>query len=131
MRPWAIGAALLMFGITGTAASAKCGDLPTQAEMNQCAAQAYAQADRELNELYKKYMARLSDEQQRQLRDAQLAWIRFRDLSCGFESAGVKGGSTYPFVLSSCLARMTRARVQQLGALANCKEGDLSCPAGK
>lgn len=126
-----MGAALLMFGVTGTAASASCGDLPTQVEMNRCAAQDHAKADRELNERYQQYMARLGDEQKRQLRDAQLAWIRFRDLSCGFESTGVKGGSMYPFVLSSCLARMTRARVQQLDALAKCQEGDLGCPAGK
>lgn len=122
---------LLMFFVPNAAISQDCGDLQTQSEMNQCVAADYAKVDRELNKAYNDYPSRLAEEQKRQLRDAQLAWIRFRDLSCAFESSGVKGGSVYPLILHSCLASMTRARLQQLSVLASCKEGDLSCPAWK
>lgn len=121
----------MVASVTSAAELQRCGDRPTQLEMNQCAAQDYAQADRELNRVYNAYRSRLSEEQKGELRDAQRAWIPFRDLSCTFESSGVKGGSVYPFILHSCLAAMTRARTRQLQQLANCKEGDLSCPAWK
>jgi uncharacterized protein YecT (DUF1311 family) len=122
---------LLMTFAAGVAAAQNCADLRTQLDMNRCAAEDYASVDRELNRSYDAYRARLGDEQKRQLREAQLAWVRFRDLSCQFESSAVKGGSVYPLILQSCLASMTRARLRQLSVLADCKEGDLSCPAWK
>jgi uncharacterized protein YecT (DUF1311 family) len=122
---------ILMFVVPNAAISQNCGDSQTQSEMNRCAAADYAKVNRELNEVYNDYRSRLSEDQKRQLGDAQLAWTRFRDSSCAFESSGVKGGSVYPLILHSCLVRMTRARLQQLSVLASCKEGDLSCPAWK
>jgi uncharacterized protein YecT (DUF1311 family) len=115
----------------GAVAAQNCGDLQSQSAMNRCAAEDYANVDRALNRVYDAYRARLGDEQQRQLREAQSAWVRFRDLSCQFESSAVKRGSAYPLILQSCLARMTRARLRQLSILADCQEGDLSCPASK
>jgi len=115
----------------GAAISQECGNRTTQAAMNQCAAADYAKVDGELNKVYNDYRSRLNEDQQRQLRDAQLAWLKFRDLWCNFESSGVKGGSAHPFVLQYCLATMTRARLRQLSVLATCEEGDLSCPAPK
>ena len=107
-----------------------CGDLATQFEINQCAYQEYLQVDKKLNEVYSTYRARLDEDLQRQIKDVQLAWIKFRDLACDFESSGVKGGSVYPFVLQSCLTWMTRERLEQLKILAECKEG-VDCPAWK
>jgi uncharacterized protein YecT (DUF1311 family) len=115
----------------GVIAAQDCVHLQSQSEMNRCAAADYASADRALNRFYDAYRARLDDEQKRQLQEAQLAWVRFRDLSCRFESSGVKGGSAHPLILQSCLASMTRARLRQLSTLADCQEGDLSCPARK
>jgi uncharacterized protein YecT (DUF1311 family) len=57
-----------------------CGDLPTQTQMNECAAADYAKIDGELNRIYGGYRSRLNDDQKKQLREVQLAWIRFRDL---------------------------------------------------
>jgi uncharacterized protein YecT (DUF1311 family) len=121
----------MAFFASYAAIAQNCGDLPTQSEMNQCAAADYANVDRELNRIYGDYRSRLSEDQQRQLRESQRAWIRFRDSSCAYESSGVKGGSVYPLILNSCLANMTRTRIRQLAELANCQEGDLSCPAWK
>lgn len=123
------GLLVLLLPLTGMAQN--CANPISQADMNRCAASEHASADKELNKVYNAYRARLDEEQKKQLRDAQLAWIRFRDLNCAFESSGVKGGSAYPMVLSGCLAGVTRARVKQLAELATCKEGDLSCPAPK
>ena len=49
--------------------------------------------------------------------------------ACQFEASGVAGGSAFSMVLTSCLIKKTRERNKELEALANCQEGDLSCPA--
>ena len=57
----------------------------------------------------------------------QLAWIKFKDLACQFETSGTEGGSVHAMVLAECLIEKTRHRNKELEALANCQEGDLSC----
>ena len=100
-----------------------------QLGMNTCAAQARTWADQELNRVYVAYKKRLPPNQAQQLRQAQLAWIKFRDASCVFESSGVEGGSAHPMVYLGCLTAKTQDRIKALQALSECKEGDLSCPA--
>ena len=108
--------------------AASCVDLPTETETRLCAAAELDQADQALNKTYAKYRSGLDESQKRQLKEVQLAWIRFRDLSCRFESSGVEGGSIHGFILNTCLTGMTRDRTRRLQALLDCKEGDLSCP---
>lgn len=111
--------------------AAGCDAPATQMEMNQCAAQEYEKANKELNNVYSGYRTRLSDSQKQQLKDTQLAWIKFRDLACEFESSGIEGGSAKSMVRNGCLAGKTRIRLAEIKALASCEEGDLSCPALK
>lgn len=110
-----------------TAQAADCQSAVTQADMNACAARDLAEADAELNKLYVDYRARLNHARQNQIRDVQLAWIKYRDLSCRFQSSAAAGGSAANYVLSSCRAEKTRTRVQELKALSTCQEGDVSC----
>lgn len=105
-----------------------CVNAMDQSTLNQCAAAEYAAQDKRLNQLYGDYRKRLDDGQKLQLKEVQLAWIKFRDLACAFESASVEGGSAYPMVLNGCLTQKTAARVEELEQLAVCEEGDLSCP---
>ena len=117
---------------TATAVQAQeCKNPQTQTEMNHCATMELEAATGELKKVYNEYLIRLSEEQKKQIQEAQLVWIRFRDLTCKFESSGSQGGSAYGMVFSFCLTRMTRERTKQLQELASCKEGDLSCPAWK
>lgn len=112
----------------GPAFAASCVDQPTEPEARLCAAAELEQADKALNQRYAEYRSRLDENQKRQLKEVQLAWIRFRDLSCRFESSGVEGGSIHGFILNTCLTGKTRDRTRQIQALIDCKEGDLSCP---
>ena len=48
------------------------------------------------------------------LRDAQRAWITYRDLACAAESTLVRGGSMEPLMYYSCLERETRSRTESL-----------------
>ena len=122
---------ILLFCVPIATLSADCGDQTTQSGMNQCAYGEYQKSNKELNEVYRAYRSRLDANQKQQLKDVQLVWVKYRDLTCDFESSGVKGGSVYPFIRQSCLTKMTRARLQEIKFLAHCEEGDLSCPASK
>ena len=91
-----------------------CPGSNTQFELNQCAARARDRADAELNKVYRELMKDAGATERAKLRAAQLAWIKFRDAHCDYESVGNKGGTIYPMVVSFCLAGVTNARVKQL-----------------
>ncbi|MCJ8205224.1 lysozyme inhibitor LprI family protein [Pseudomonas sp. RGM2987] len=107
-----------------------CTNAITQGEMNQCAAQQYKAADKELNDLYKQITTRLTDDPKAKqlLVKAQRAWIGFRDAECEFSASGVEGGSVYPLIYTDCMTAQTKARVEAFKTYLKCKEGDLSCP---
>jgi uncharacterized protein YecT (DUF1311 family) len=131
MRKLLIFLSSLAIAVSATAFAADCGSLNTQTEMNQCAETQFQQLDKELNKVYTEYRSRLNERQKHQIKEAQLAWVIFRDFACAFESSGVEGGSVHPFIYLSCLAAKTNARLKELTSLANCEEGDLSCPIWK
>jgi uncharacterized protein YecT (DUF1311 family) len=120
---WVV-AAVLLPGL----AMADCRAPAYQAEMNFCAQADWEAADAELNAAYK--AARVSMQRadaslpaaQRggevALRDAQRAWIAFRDNACAAEGWQFHGGSAEPMVIYGCRARLTRARTADLWALA-------------
>jgi len=112
---------------SGTARAADCANATTQAAMNQCAAQELEREDKKINASYKELRSKLAPEQQNQLKEVQLAWIKYKDLACKYEAGGVEGGSVYPMVLASCLAQKTRQRNAELAAMSKCEEGDVSC----
>ena len=101
-----------------------CTNATTQMEMNFCAAQFYGYADEDLNFAYKLAMAQAKEMDKyiaadelpsaTMLRDAQRAWITYRDLACAAESTLVRGGSMEPLMYYSCLERETRSRTESL-----------------
>jgi Uncharacterized protein conserved in bacteria, COG3755 len=106
-----------------------CNNAFTQGDMNECAYRDLKREDQALNAAYNAYHARLDAKQKEQLKNAQLAWIKFRDLACTYDSSGVEGGSVHPLVYAECITRRTHQRLEEIKALASCKETDLSCPA--
>lgn len=105
----------------------KCGISGDQKSMTLCAEQNYHAADGELNVVYGELRESISASGQDALRSAQRKWIDYRNAQCDFDSAGTLGGSIHPYVLSNCLAELTRAQTQRLGRQLECVEGDLSC----
>lgn len=107
-----------------------CDNASTQLALTECSAQAYQSADDELNEAYQALVSKLeaSPATLEKLREAQRAWISFRDAECALESSGVEGGSAQPMVRNGCLTTLTKQRTERLREHAQCEEGDLSCP---
>jgi uncharacterized protein YecT (DUF1311 family) len=120
--------AVLLY-MSAHAVAANCADPKSQLEMTTCAGQEYASQDKKLNAAYFQYRTRLSESQKNQLKDAQVAWIKYKDLSCDFESSAAEGSSIHQMVRYGCLTEKTKVRLREVSKLMECKEGDLSCPA--
>lgn len=87
-----------------------------QLTMNMCASHHYGIADQVLNQQYQRTMQMQQDAVARQrLRDAQRAWITFRDKDC-LANIGPRevSGSIWPLLHYSCLERHSLRRVEDL-----------------
>jgi uncharacterized protein YecT (DUF1311 family) len=104
-----------------------CANTSVQIELNACAEQDWQAADAELNRVYKATMAAMKAVDQSlppdlqgaatTLRDAQRAWIAFRDRNCNLAGYPMRGGSAEPLLIYGCLRQMTLDRTAELQAL--------------
>jgi len=108
-----------------------CDDPQNQMEMNICAGLDFERADAELNILWRQVIAsaRASDREldrrydqrptsEAKLREAQRAWLVFRDAHCAVQDYDeARGGSMEPMVYGTCRAELTRQRIAQLRGL--------------
>jgi len=118
MRLLPISCLLLIFGVTIFSQNQKekdpCADAQSQAEMNMCWGKEYKAADAQLNKTYQEFMTKLDESEKAQLRNAQLAWLKYRDTNCEFVADQYKGGTMRPMIAAICLAEVTNARVNEL-----------------
>ena len=104
-----------LFLILGFAASIPLtANALTQTEMNITAGKAYDRADKTMTAAYKKLMTVLTAKQKKQLKAAQVAWIKFRDAETVMLSGQVEGGSIYPLVFNTNLKEITERRTKEL-----------------
>lgn len=128
----AIALAIPAFGGFSTIAAAQenidCGYPVNQMEMTFCAQKGWQEADAELNAVYKEAMSAMKETDSylpddmkgaaSALRDAQRAWIPYRDKACEAYGFQARGGSMEPMLVYGCLATLTRQRVEELKDLA-------------
>ena len=112
-----------------------CDDPQFQQEMNWCSARDYARADAKLNAQWAITSARMKERDagwdesvadgwdkrpgwHASLLEAQRAWITFRDAHCRVDGYTARGGTLEPLLVSSCKTALTKARTEQLRALA-------------
>jgi uncharacterized protein YecT (DUF1311 family) len=91
-----------------------CEGRGSQAEASACAHEEYKAADAELNRVYGQLAGVLDAEDKAALKESELAWIKYRDTACVFESSQYKGGTMRGMIESFCLARVTKARTAEL-----------------
>ena len=122
--------ALIASVLSATAAQAQdidCSNAQVQLEMTFCAEREWQIADADLNAAYgaaqvmmKAVDADLTKDQQGAaltLRDAQRAWVTFRDAACAAEGYPSRGGSIEPMIIYACRARLTQGRAADLWSL--------------
>jgi uncharacterized protein YecT (DUF1311 family) len=102
---------------------AKVLDL-TPMEQGVCMRQAYEEADRELNRVYGQVIKNIrrysvttehGDAWEKSIREAQRAWVRFKELDCNVVEHEWFGGTGMGAAKWDCLRRVTRARIEELG----------------
>ena len=111
-----------------------CDDPMVQQEMNWCAGRDYEVADERLNAQWKETAAVMKardadfaasgqaeyDTREgyfESLLEAQRGWLRYRDAHCRSDGYWARGGSMESLLVSSCKARLTRMRTDELKAL--------------
>ena len=81
-----------------------------------CAAEAFAKADKELNEVYRKLLAQLDAEAQTRLRASQRAWLAYRDATSAFVYAIEGDGSAGRMIAANQREQATVARIKELSS---------------
>lgn len=104
-----------------------CANAMAQVELTYCAEQDWLTVDATLNAAYKAARQEMRNIDaslpaaergaEMQLRDAQRAWVSFRDAACAAEGYLMYGGSAEPMVIYGCRARLTEARIADLRGL--------------
>lgn len=103
-----------------------CDRARNNAEHLQCADREFKKHDAELNQVFKELLKAAADQGDTApgygppplpaLREAQRAWVTFRDANCHWKSTSFYGGSGQGVIFASCRALMTRDRVAELKA---------------
>lgn len=119
-----IWAAAFLWAMPALAQEVDCDSAMNQGDLNQCAAMDYAEADAELNAVWKEaigtmkeidsYLEAEEKGAEDALRQSQRAWITYRDMTCMADGYRFHGGSAEPMVVSGCLATVTRNRTEEL-----------------
>jgi uncharacterized protein YecT (DUF1311 family) len=91
-----------------------CAKATSQADMNDCWGKQYKAADVTLNQVYRQLVALLDEEEKAQLKEVQMAWLKYRDTNCEFVADSYKGGSMRPMAHAICLAEVTGTRTTEL-----------------
>jgi uncharacterized protein YecT (DUF1311 family) len=75
-----------------TALAIRSASAQSQMELNAQAGADLRKSDEQLNIVYNKLRAKISDAGKTSLQIAQQSWLRFRDQECEFETMGTVGG---------------------------------------
>ena len=119
--------------VAGSAAeAAPCTDLTAQQDRNACISEAAAEADAQLNRVYRQLGAKLDTTGRPNLLAAERSWIAFRDRECEFRAGYDRddlrnNGTIVPFLVGQCTLELTRERALALGRQMRCPGGDMSC----
>lgn len=92
-----------------------CPDAVSTVDIVECLGELYEGEDARLNTAYRAAIEPLEGEQRTLLRDAQRAWVAFRDANCLFYRSG--DGTIAAIEGSSCMVDVTRTRADELEGL--------------
>jgi uncharacterized protein YecT (DUF1311 family) len=124
---------LACLALPAAAQEVDCATAMAQVDLNACAYQDWEEADVILNAAYKQAMAVMEewdanlpkDERggAQALKEAQRAWITFRDKTCEAEGYAFKGGSAEPLLVYGCMRALTIERTNHLTGMVEASEG--------
>ncbi|MHA6197224.1 lysozyme inhibitor LprI family protein [Pseudomonas wadenswilerensis] len=122
MNPRILASALVLLGASSLAQAdsySQCMKTAnTTVAMRDCTGAELKRQDTRLNQSYKSAMGSLEQPQQDKLREAQRAWVKYRDANCGMYY-GLTGGTIDQLNGAGCEVDMTRQRADELEKLQN------------
>jgi uncharacterized protein YecT (DUF1311 family) len=120
-------AAFCLLPFAATAQDVDCTNAVTQQEMNLCAELDWQVADAELNDAYAAVIAMMQNidaettpigvTEEARLREAQRAWVAFRDATCDVAGYAMRGGSAEPLLIYGCMMTLSAERADELRGL--------------
>jgi uncharacterized protein YecT (DUF1311 family) len=122
-----VAAVLILFAGARADDKIDCDNAMNQNDMNICASQDFDRSDAKLNKVYKALVAKLEGKEIDQLKEAQRAWLTYRDAECRYTVRQNEGGSIYPTVWFGCLTQQTETRTKQLQAHLDCMNNSDDC----
>ena len=105
-----------VFEFAKTPKCVPCPQAETESGASYCAGQTATDADRELNEVYASMLKEFPLER-RPLKEAEHAWVAFRDKLCQAQADTYKGGSMEREIFGRCIAAETRRQIARLKEL--------------
>ncbi|RKD35798.1 uncharacterized protein YecT (DUF1311 family) [Rhizobium sp. WW_1] len=131
---WAliVAAGILPCPQSFAAAPALCARAQDQTARTLCVADKLKTAEIALDQAYAALDAKLEPLGKRNLKLAQEAWLKFRDLECNLETGRDpdrlgRDGTIMPMLLGECAIALTEQRTRDLSEQLKCPGGDLSC----
>lgn len=120
MNPRILASALVLLGASQLAQAdsySQCMKTAnTTVAMRDCSGAELKRQDVRLNQTYKSAMGSLEQPQQDKLREAQRAWVKYRDANCGMYY-GLTGGTIDQLNGAGCEVDMTKQRADELEKL--------------
>lgn len=119
---------LSLFAVTVDASDDPCSDIKISAEVDACVAHQFKNADEQLNIMYKRTLKRvvtaykadpsLAAEMKITIKNAQRAWIAFRDANCEVYAFEIEPDTVaHTTTLKACLTKMTEKRTAELSEI--------------
>jgi len=131
-----IASSALVVGQQTPAPQNPCEERPiSQFQMDKCADFQFKRADARLDKVYGNALKRMSDDLARAenrgdktqmqyeqtaiagLKDAERAWLSYRDIQCKAAGQQYEGGSMAPMIYSQCLTTITEHRIADLKSI--------------
>jgi uncharacterized protein YecT (DUF1311 family) len=85
-------------------------------EQMACAAKELRAAEAELKQVSARLTTNMEAPPRLRMRQAGRAWLRYRKSNCDAEASIYEGGTIQPLIRTRCMARLTRARAEELRA---------------
>jgi uncharacterized protein YecT (DUF1311 family) len=112
---------LVLFGAAagearGQSAEDPCADAQRSPEQMACAEKELKSAEADLQSARARLAGVLEAPPRTRMKQAERVWLRYRKSNCDAEASIYEGGTIQPLIQTQCMARVTRARAEELRA---------------
>jgi len=105
----------VMSALSNPAIAGECANAENTVAIVDCYAARYSAADKELNAVYNEAMKSLPESGKKKFKDAQKAWLKYRDASFAFIGEANKDAGSYGgVVVADYKAKLVEKRVLEL-----------------